>query len=137
FKTLDKLIKADVDTLLELDDFGQIMADNVVNFFKDEKNIEIVNKLLDAGITIKVEKEKVGTFSGKNVVLTGSLSNYKRGQASKLIVDAGGKISDTVSKAVNLVIAGEEAGSKLEKAKKLGIEIWDEAQFLQSLGDNA
>jgi len=130
FGSIDNIIAATCEELIHLEDFGQIMADHVVNFFADPSNVELVQKLLEAGVTIKEEEKKEGIFSGKNVVLTGSLASYKRSRAAEIIENEGGKVSDSVSKAVNLVIAGEEAGSKLEKAKKLGIEIWDEAQFL-------
>ena len=79
------------------------------------------------------ERVKEGIFSGKNVVLTGSLSHYTRSVAAYLIKNNGGKVRDSVSKSVNLVIAGEAAGSKLEKARKLGTEIWDEAKFVEML----
>ncbi|NCA92258.1 NAD-dependent DNA ligase LigA [bacterium] len=129
FISLDKIMSATADELICLEDFGSIMADGVVNYFADNHNREIVEKLLQAGITIKAAEEKSGIFSGKVVVLTGSLS-IKRGEASEIIIENGGKVSDTVSKNVNLVIVGEDAGSKLDKAKKLGIEIWGEQEFL-------
>lgn len=136
FQSLEKLMEANTQTLLALDDFGQIMADNVVGFFADDKNIDLINKLLEAGVTIKVEEKKEGIFSGKVVVLTGSLSTFKRSQAAKIIEEQGGKVNDTVSKSVNLVIAGKDAGSKLAKAQKLEIEIWDEGQFINALGSD-
>jgi DNA ligase (NAD+) len=136
FLSLQAIMEADVESLLKLEDFGQIMADNVVGFFREEKNLDLVNKLLEAGVCIKIEKEKEGIFSGRNVVLTGSLSSFKRSEASKIIQEAGGKISDTVSKSVNLVIAGVDPGGKLTKAEKLGIEIWNESEFIKSLGSD-
>ncbi|HCH92276.1 MAG TPA: DNA ligase, partial [Clostridiales bacterium] len=79
-------------------------------------------------------EEKQGVFSGMKIVLTGSLPTYKRGEATKLIEDNGGEVASSVSKSVNLVLAGEDAGSKLEKAQKLGIEIIDEQRFKSMLG---
>lgn len=133
FQSLEKIMNIGVEELTALEDFGQIMADNVVNFFKDEEQKRIIAKLIELGVTPTSNEIKEGVFSGKIVVLTGSLKTYKRSQAAELIAERGGKTSDSVSKKVNLVIAGEEAGSKLDKAKELGIEIWDEQTFLRNL----
>ncbi len=133
FETLEKVSVATVSDIITLDDFGQIMAENVCRFFADEKNIECVKNLINAGISFVAEEKKEGVFSGKNVVLTGSLSSFKRSAAAKEIVERGGKVADSVSSSVNLVVVGEDAGSKLAKAQKLGIEIWDEATFLEML----
>ncbi len=133
FQSLEKIMNVGVEELLALEDFGQIMAENVVNFFKDEEQKKIIAKLIELGVTPTSSEKKDGVFSGKIVVLTGSLKTYKRSQAAELIAERGGKTSDSVSKKVNLVIAGEEAGSKLDKAKELGIEIWDEQTFLLNL----
>ncbi len=133
FLTLDNVISASAMELLAIEDFGEILSDNVVNFFADETNRNMVKELLSRGITITEEAKKEGVFSGKVVVLTGSLTAYKRSKASELIVERGGKMADSVSKNVNLVIVGADAGSKLAKAQKLGIEIWDETRFLEEL----
>lgn len=131
FKNLQSLMNTNESELLTLDAFGEIMADNVVSFFNDKNNLDLIKKLLDAGIKIKEsEKPKEGIFSGKTVVLTGSLESYKRSAAAEIIEEKGGKVSDTVNKSVNLVIAGIDAGSKLDKAKKLNIEVWNEDTFL-------
>ncbi|MDR3215797.1 MAG: NAD-dependent DNA ligase LigA [Clostridiaceae bacterium] len=133
FKTTDNLRCAMLEELIALDDFGGILAGNVVGWFSQEENLNMIEELLQLGITFKEEEVKSGNFSGKNVVLTGSLERYKRGEASALIRERGGEVSDSVSKNVNLVVAGSDAGSKLEKAKKLAIEIIDEAEFLRRL----
>ena len=93
-----------------------------------------MQKLLDCGIEFEEKEEKQGVFSGMKIVLTGSLPTYKRGEATKLIEDNGGEVASSVSKSVNLVLAGDDAGSKLEKAQKLGIEIIDEEEFKRRLG---
>ena len=95
--------------------------------------MDVVNKLIEAGITFISEEKTEGVFSGKNVVLTGSLSSYKRSAAAAEIVARGGKVADSVSSSVNLVVVGSDPGSKLTKAQKLGIEIWDEERFLSEL----
>ncbi len=135
FETLDNVRRATEDELLNLDDFGQILARNVVEFFADEANAQLVDELLKRGINIKLEEKREGVFSGKTVVLTGSLTRFKRSAAAALIVERGGKVADSVSKNVNLVIVGADAGSKLQKAQKLGIEIWDEAAFAKVLDE--
>lgn len=137
FKTLDNVMAATAEQIIEIDDFGSVMTDNTVNFFADQNNRLLIKSLLDKGIAFEKEEEpKEGVLSGRVVVLTGSLRNYKRSQAAEIIKDLGGEVSDTVTKSVNLVIAGEEAGSKLAKAQKLGIEIRDEEWFLKIIEEN-
>ncbi len=131
FQSLQKIIDATAEQITEIDDFGAIMADNVVSYFSDELKLQVIANLLAVGITIKAESApKEGVFSGKIVVLTGALTTYKRGAASEIIVNLGGKMAESISKKVNLVIAGADAGSKLAKAEKLGIPVIDENEFL-------
>ncbi len=130
FVTLDAVMNATPFELILLDDFGDIMVNNVVSYFEKEENKELISALLKNGVTI-VEEEVVteGVFVGYNVVFTGSLSKYKRSFAQQMVIDRGGKCADTVSKNVNLVVVGADAGSKLEKAKKLGIRVITEEEF--------
>ena len=117
-----------------LDGIGDIVAEGIVQFFNEPQNLEILARLKEIGIDPKYENKLAqGVFVGKKVVLTGSLVDYTRSQASKLIEEQGGELSATVSKSVNLVIAGAEAGSKLDKARALGIEIIDELRFKEML----
>ena len=127
FKTLDAARSATKEDLLALDDFGEIMADGYIAFWQNEKNNEKVDRLLALGVQIEEKQEVEGVLTGKIVVLTGSLPTLKRSQAKELIEANGGQCADSISKSVNLVVAGEDAGSKLQKAQKLGIEIIDEA----------
>lgn len=131
FKTYDNLKNATVEQIVELDDFGEITAQSVVDYFQNEANLAQIDKLFSLGVKLFEMEEKTGALTGKNVVLTGSLPTLKRSQAEHLIVENGGAVSASVSKSVNLVVAGEDAGSKLEKAQKLGIEIINESQFLK------
>lgn len=133
FKTLNGVMNAGFEELTAIDDFGEVMAKSVVEYFSDEAKRQEIDKLTALGINVKSAEKKEGVFSGINAVLTGSLSGYKRSEAEKLIVERGGECSSSISKAVNLVIAGEEAGSKLEKAKKLGIKIIGEDEFTRML----
>ncbi len=135
FGTFDNLLRATKDEIIEIDDFGEVMAENILGYFNKEENQDIISKLFNKGITFKQIEKIEGAFSGKTVVLTGSLEHYTRGQATILIESLGGKISTTVSKSVNLVIAGQKAGSKLNKAKELGIEIQDEQWLIDKLSN--
>ena len=137
FRSIEALREATAEQIIEIPEFGGIMAENVVNFFKDEKNARLVDNLL-SHIEIEAEEEPVteGIFSGYTVVFTGVLTNYKRSEAQKLVTERGGKTADNINSSVNLVVAGEEAGSKLAKAQKLNIKIISEAEFIQMLNGN-
>ena len=135
FGSVDNLSKATVEDLTQISGVGDVVADGIVQFFAEEQNLDIIQRLKEIGIDPKYEqKAAVGVFAGKKVVLTGSLAHYTRGQASKLIEVQGGEIASSVSKSVNLVIVGADAGSKLDKARALGIEVIDEECFIELLG---
>ncbi len=131
FESLDKLIAADIETLEAIEQIGPVMARSVYDYFKNPKNKQVIEQLLAAGVKPKVEKTlSAGVLGGKTFVLTGTLPNYTRSEVEKLIKDNGGKTSSSVSKNTDYVIAGDEPGSKLAKAKKLGVEVIDEKEFL-------
>ena len=130
FKTLDGIIRANYFELKGIDDFGDIMANGLIEYWADERHIQEVESLLASGVRIAQKQVAEGTLSGRKVVLTGSLPTLKRSQAKQLIEQNGGEVADSISKTVNLVVAGEDAGSKLAKAQKLGIEIIDESTLL-------
>lgn len=134
FRTLENLENATFEELCSVDGIGDILANNVFQYFRDSNNVDFVNRLLASGVEIEEKEEKQGVFSGMKIVLTGSLPTFKRGEATKLIEDNGGEVAASVSKTVNMVLAGEDAGSKLEKAQKLGIKIIDENEFKSMLG---
>lgn len=134
FKTIDAIISADVDDILEIDGFGRIMAESVVDFFKNPKSTELIESLRNAGVNMKSLTEiKDDRFAGMTFVLTGTLRSFKRAQASEIIEKFGGKTSSSVSKKTTYVLAGEEAGSKLDKANALGAEIINEEQFSEMI----
>ena len=135
FKSVESLKNADKESLLELENIGEITAEAILNWFRDEKNLEELNALLAAGVTPQTNKnvQKDGVFAGQSVVLTGTLQNFKRSEAQKLIEERGGECQSSVTSKTTLVIAGEAAGSKLEKAQKLGIKIIGEEEFSQML----
>ncbi len=130
YKTLENLINADIDELIKIDDIGEKMAISIVEFFKQTQNLEFIEKLINAGVNCTDNSEESNTlFSGLTFVLTGTLSKYTRNEASEIIEKLGGKTSSSVSKKTNYVLAGEEAGSKLDKANKLGIKVITEDEF--------
>lgn len=138
FGTLEKLMGASVEQLLEVPDVGPIVAASIHTFFAQPHNREVVEQLLAAGVT---PKESAGEASdrprpllGKTLVLTGTLRTLSRDKAQALIEEAGGKVSGSVSKKTHYVVAGEEAGSKLEKARTLGVPVLDEAGLRELLG---
>ncbi len=129
-KTLDGIANASVEELASLDDVGEVMSKSIFDYFRSEKNKSEIEKLLCAGVKITEQTEvKSGSFSGEKVVLTGSLTSYTRSEAGKLVEERGGEIQSSVTKTTTLVIAGEAAGSKLDKAKKLGITVIGEEEF--------
>ncbi len=136
FKTLENIMNATTLDLALVDGIGMVLADNINSYFSDSNNVDFVKKLISSGIVFEQSEVKSGVFSGLKVVLTGSLPTYKRGEATKIIEDNGGEVMSSVSKAVNIVLAGEDAGSKLEKAQKLGIKIIDENEFKAMIGQN-
>ena len=134
FQTLQNLQQATLDELLQIEQIGEKTATNIVNFFQDKKNIEELEALQNLGVTIQMPVETTGgKFAKQYVVLTGVLTQLKRREAEKLIEAEGGICQNTVTSKTNLVIAGEKAGSKLEKAQAMGIAILDEDEFLQLL----
>ncbi|MBR5900185.1 MAG: NAD-dependent DNA ligase LigA, partial [Clostridia bacterium] len=131
FITLDGFLSAKLDQLIEMPEIGEVIANSVFEYANDQNNLYQINRLLDSGVVVSEQSKKVvtGVFAGEKVVLTGALSSFKRDQAASLILSEGGEVMSSVSKNTTLVLAGEDAGSKLEKAKKLGVKIIDEETF--------
>ena len=131
YKTLDNLMNADIEDLCAKDDVGEIIADSIYKFFREEQTIDLINRLKEAGVNTKLleEESSDNRFEGMVFVLTGSLEKYSREQASDIIEKFGGKTSSSVSKKTTYVLVGEDAGSKLQKAEKLGIKTISEQDF--------
>lgn len=132
FSSLEDISKASVEDLMKIEDIGDVVANSVHDWFKNEDNINLLAKFESLGINPQsnmTENKVSNALSGKVFVLTGTLSSLSRNDAKQLIESHGGKVSSSVSSKTNVLIAGSEAGSKLEKAKKLGIEIWDESKL--------
>ena len=131
YTTMDNLIDAELEELKQKQDVGLITAESIYNFFKQEQSIDLINRLKQAGVNMQLKQEH-GTdnrFDGKIFVLTGALEKFSREEASEVIEKFGGKTSSSVSKKTDYVLAGEDAGSKLKKAKELGITILTEEEF--------
>ncbi len=141
FQSLDAVRRATKEELTALPDIGEIVADSIVNFFQDETINRSIDRMLQAGVNPVMEQQPVqaidSIFSGKTVVLTGTLSTMTRDEAKKLLEQAGAKVTGSVTKKTDFLIAGEKAGSKLAKAQELGIEIIEgEEELLKKLNGN-
>ena len=135
YPSIDELINAKYEDILQIPDIGETIALSVVNYFKKEENIKRINLLKEYGVNMKYKKKDTinGAFAHKIVVLTGNLSSFTRDEASEIIERLGGTTSSSVSKKTDIVLAGEKAGSKLQKALDLGIKIINEDEFKEMI----
>ena len=137
YKTLDNLMNATLEELTSINDIGEIIAKSIIDYFKDEENIKIINKLKELGINMNYINnsgyEGKDEFKGKTFVLTGTLINITRDKASEIIENLGGKVSSSVSSKTSVVIVGSSPGSKYDKALELGIPIWKEEEFINKI----
>jgi DNA ligase (NAD+) len=135
FGSMDALMKAGEEELQEVNEVGPRIAQSIVEFFQEPKNRVLVEQLREARLTLTGKKKQRGTaLAGKTFVLTGTLPHLTRDEAKKMIEDAGGRVSGSVSKKTDFVVAGEEAGSKLDKAKELGVKVIGEKEMRELLG---
>ena len=140
FGSLDALMSADEAQLLDVPDVGPVVARRIAAFFHEAHNREVITQLRAAGVAWTEgppQRSAEGPLVGKTVVLTGALSSMGRDQAGDRLEALGAKVSGSVSKKTSFVVAGEAAGSKLEKAIELGVEVWDEARLLDFLDKHA
>lgn len=134
FKDIDSLMNATAEQILEIDGFGAVMAQSVFDFFKNDKTKSLIESLKNAGVNMRSLSVVTDTrFEGKTFVLTGTLTSFTRAEASKIIESYGGKTSSSVSKKTSYVLAGEAAGSKLDKANALGVEVISEDEFQEMI----
>ena len=136
FGALDKLAGATEEELYEVEEVGPRVAEAILEFFHEERNRKVIEKLRKAGL--QFEQKKTGRrgglpLQGKQFVLTGTLPSYSRDEAKKMIEDAGGRVIGSVSKKTDYVVAGADPGSKLDKARSLGVKTIDEAELLKLL----
>ncbi len=138
FRDMDALMQASHEELEAVNGIGPRIAESIRSFFTDRTNLEVLHALRKAGLQFRIEEEAQATvedpsFAGKTFVLTGTLERFTRTEAKRLVESRGGKVAGSVSKKTDAVIAGIDPGSKLTRAKELGIEIWDEKTFLRKL----
>lgn len=143
FKTMDRVREAKVQDLTQIDGMGQVIADSLVEYFKLEESQALIDKFVQADLNMdyiparSLEEndlsESTQAFAGKTIVLTGKLSQFKRNELKEILTELGANVTGSVSKNTDLVIAGSDAGSKLDKAQELGVETWDEDQLLEEL----
>jgi DNA ligase (NAD+) len=134
FGSMEALESAGVEELQDVNEVGPRIAESIVEFFSIAANRKLVERLREAGLTLTGQKKQRGTkLAGKTFVLTGTLAHFTRDEAKKMIEDAGGKVTGSVSKKTDYVVAGADAGSKLDKAKELGVEVIDEREMEQLL----
>jgi DNA ligase (NAD+) len=132
FGSLDNLQRATFDELVSIRDIGATVAQSICTFFENESNREVIRRMLEAGVTPAVEQKKVGgRFTGKTFVFTGALSRFSREEAQRLVEAEGGTAVGSVSKKTGFVVAGADAGSKLAKARELGVTVLSEDEFLE------
>jgi DNA ligase (NAD+) len=135
FGSLDAIMNASAEELEEVNEVGPRIAESIVEFFGDEHNRKLVGDLKKSGLTFTGQKKEKGTkLAGKTFVLTGTLTRHARDEAKKMIEDAGGRVSGSVSKKTDYVVAGADAGSKLDKARELGVEVIGEEEMEKLLG---
>jgi DNA ligase (NAD+) len=134
FRTLDRLTKAEIEEINNIENIGPAVSQSVYNYFRNKSNLSFIEKLLKNGVIIeKVDKKEKGKLDGLIFVLTGTLSQMSRELAKEKIISLGGKVASSVSKNTSYLVAGDEVGSKLTEAKKLGIKILNEKNFLEMI----
>lgn len=138
YENIDNLINTDYETLVNIPDIGEIIAASVYDYFKNQDNLEIIKKLKEYNVNMEFIGNKIiknDNFLDKTFVLTGTLSDFSREEASELIIARGGKVTNSVTKKTSVVLVGENPGSKYDKAKSLNITIWNEEDFKKLLED--
>lgn len=136
FRSIDEFMKATPETLQQIPEIGETISKSIVEFFKDKRNLKLIDELKSFGLKFESEKKKIsGKLSGKTFVITGTLNSMTRNQAKELIEKLGGKTSDSVSSKTSYVIVGIDPGSKYEKAKKLKVPILTEEEFLKLINE--
>ncbi len=131
FKSIDNLAKQSIEDLTQVHEIGPIVAQSIYNFFRNPKNLKVLEKLKEAGVTFPAEDVEVqeAPLAGKTFVLTGGLDSFTRDEARRIIEDMGGRVSSSVSKKTDFVVAGKDPGSKYDKALSLGVKTLNEDEF--------
>ena len=136
-KNLDELMRASFEELSSIFEIGPRIAESIVSFFRQQQNLKIIEKLRAAGVNFRTEVKKIEgkpEFEGKTFVLTGKLQSFSRDQARQIIEKFGGRVSSSVSRSTDIVIVGEDPGSKLDDTRKFGIKTINEDEFKKLVG---
>ena len=135
FRSLDNLLNAKQDDLEAIFEIGRVMADSIIDFFKQEATLRLVRKLIEAGVNLKEQTtpEAKTNVTGKTFCFTGELKNFSRSEAKRLVREYGGDVSSSVSLKTDFVVSGENSGSKFELAKKIGVKIIEEETFKEMI----
>jgi len=134
FGSLEKIMTATYEDLIQIDEIGGIIAESVVSYFSIEDNIQMVNELQSLGVRAPYENEVISNaFEGMRFVLTGSLQTMTRNEAKSMIENLQGRVTSSVSANTSVVVYGDKAGSKLEQAKRLNVTMWDEETFIKEV----
>ena len=137
FKSMQNLFNATIDDLMTCEGVGDVIASSVRTFLREERNIQLIQRLTDVGVQMQIEEKELAStaLEGMTIVISGTFEKHSREEYKKIIEDNGGKNTGSISKKTSFILAGEGMGpSKREKAEKLGIPIWDEATFLERIG---
>ena len=136
FASLDKLAKASEEELLQVEEVGPRVAESILEFFAERRNLAVIEKLRQADLRFEQAKahKPAGNLAGKQFVLTGTLPRYSRDEAKRMIEEAGGRVTGSVSKKTDYVVVGADPGSKLEKARALGVKTIEEGELIKLLG---
>jgi DNA ligase (NAD+) len=143
YPTLDEFREAGLEELIEINEIGPKIAESIILFFKEKENLAIIERLRRAGLNFGQEEEKrrgkkgVQILAGKQFVLTGTLKDFTRIQAKEIISELGGRVTGSVSKKTDYVVAGEDPGSKYQKAQKIGVSIISEEEFKKIINKNS
>ncbi|MCB0299548.1 MAG: NAD-dependent DNA ligase LigA, partial [Calditrichaeota bacterium] len=140
FHSIDKMMAANVAEIAEIDGIGEKTAESIRDFFSNEENLQVIEKLRSAGMPFsEAAPEPSGEtderFAGKSFVFTGALEQFTRDEAGEMVEKRGGKVVKSVSKKTDFVVAGADAGSKLQKAQQLGVTVLSESEFLEMIGE--
>jgi DNA ligase (NAD+) len=129
------LMGATKEELMEIDGIGNIVAESIIDYFSEKSNIEMIEQLKKAGISMTSARPDSSVLAGKTFVFTGSLDGYSRAEAGEMVKSLGGKVGSTVTKKTDFVVAGNDPGSKLEDARRLGVTVIDEAELNRLIAD--
>jgi len=135
FKSMEQLMSASEADLMKVDGIGEIIAASIADFFSEPTNKQLVRDLVAKGLSTTAVAKASGPLEGKSFVFTGAMKKYSRSEAGRKVEALGGKVGSSLTKKTDFLVVGEDPGSKLDEAKKLGVKVIEEAEFLEKIGD--